>query len=85
LVMIGIDIAHQGRGYGDELLDAVVGLARRVHEIVSVRFLVADANQRLQTWYEDHKFEVNRSPKENDPEEERGTLSMRLVLRKREE
>lgn len=81
--MIGIDVAHQGHGYGDELLDAVVGLARRVHETVSVRFLVADANRRLQEWYEGHNFEVNRSPKEN-PEDESATLSMRLDLRKRE-
>jgi ribosomal protein S18 acetylase RimI-like enzyme len=75
LVMIGTDVRHQGQGYGDELLDAVVGLARRVHQTVSVRFLVADANRQLQKWYEAHKFEVNRSPNENDPEEEGTTLA----------
>jgi ribosomal protein S18 acetylase RimI-like enzyme len=86
LVMIGTDVQYQGRGlgYGDELLDTVVGLARKVRETVAVRFLVADANRNLQGWYEGHKFEVNRS----DPETKRGgpaTVSMRLDLRKREE
>jgi hypothetical protein len=39
---------------------------------------------RLKDWYEGHKFEVNRSPKENDPEDEAAeTLSMRLDLRRR--
>jgi ribosomal protein S18 acetylase RimI-like enzyme len=85
LAMIGTDVRHQGHAYGDELLEAVVGLARRVGQTVSVRFLIADANRRLQGWYEGHKFEVNRSPKENDPDEPSDTLSMRLDLRKRQD
>jgi ribosomal protein S18 acetylase RimI-like enzyme len=85
LVMIGIDVDQEGRGYGDELLDAVVGLARRVRETISVRFLVADANRNLQAWYEQHHFEGNRSPKENEPDSSGTTLSMRLDLRSRHE
>jgi GNAT superfamily N-acetyltransferase len=51
LVMIGTDVKHQGHGYGDELLDAIVGLARQVGETISVRFLIADANRLLQGWW----------------------------------
>jgi ribosomal protein S18 acetylase RimI-like enzyme len=80
LVMIGIDVAHQGSEHGDELLAATAGLARRVGDTVSVRFLIADANRRLQDWYEARMFEVNRSPKEN-ADEASATLSMRLDLR----
>jgi ribosomal protein S18 acetylase RimI-like enzyme len=84
LVMIGVDIAHQKKGYGDELLDAVVGLARRVAQVISVRFLVADANRNLETWYgERHKFEVNKSGEYQPDDKSRSTLSMRLDLRKR--
>ena len=85
LAMIGVDITQQGKGIGDELLDAVVGMARYVGQTISVRFLIADANRNLQNWYEGKKFEINRSPKENDPAEEAATLSMRLDLRKRDE
>jgi hypothetical protein len=86
LVMIGVDAKYQGQEppYGDELLEAVVGLARRVHETISVRFLVADANRNLEKWYSDRKFEVNRSANENDPQNPGTTLSMRLDLRKAE-
>lgn len=85
LVMIGTDVRYKGHGYGNELLDAAVGLARSIRLIVAVRFLVADCNRNLRGWYEGHKFEVNRSPKENDPERPGNTVSMRLDLRKRED
>jgi ribosomal protein S18 acetylase RimI-like enzyme len=85
LVMIGTDVRYQHMKYGSELLSALVGLARSVRETVAVRFLVADCNRNLQNWYEGHKFEVNRSPKENDPERPATTVSMRLDLRKRED
>ena len=87
LAMIGVDVAYQGQGVagervGDELLDAVVGLARYVGETISVRFLIADANRNLQGWYESHMFELNRSGVYGNDDEQRSTLSMRLDLRK---
>lgn len=85
LVMIGTNAQYQKFGYGGELLDAVVGLARSVRETIAVRFMVADCNLNLQKWYEDRRFEVNRSTKENDPDQPGNTVSMRLDLRKRDE
>jgi ribosomal protein S18 acetylase RimI-like enzyme len=85
LVMIGTDVRYRGHGLGDELLGAAVGLARSIRDTIAVRFMVADCNLNLQGWYEERKFEVNRSPKENDPDLPSGTVSMRLDLRKRDE
>ncbi|MDX6672114.1 MAG: Acetyltransferase domain [Solirubrobacteraceae bacterium] len=82
IVMVGVDRRFVGRGYGGELVSAVVDFAGEIGEFVPVRFVVADANVRKQEWYEDRGFVVNRSKIENDPEDPSPeTISMRLDLR----
>ena len=41
--MIGVDHRHQRCGCGNELLEGITGLARRLSEHVAVRFILADA------------------------------------------
>ena len=48
--MIGVDHRHQRCGCGNELLEGITGLARRLSEHVAVRFILADANRRKVDW-----------------------------------
>lgn len=81
IVMIGTDVRHKGKRLGEFIVKWATGAARAISGYVAVRFLVADANVRLQSWYEGQKFEVNRSPYENPDAPGRTTVSMRLDLK----
>jgi ribosomal protein S18 acetylase RimI-like enzyme len=59
--MIGIDHRHQNKGHGAQLLEAITGVARRLSEVVAVRFLLADANIHKVGWYEARGFVVNKA------------------------
>lgn len=80
LVMIGVDWNESGNGTGSQLLEAVVGLCRRVREDVAVRFLLADVNPTQEGWYAKRQFLRNRHESENRAG--RTTISMRLDLAK---
>lgn len=78
--MIGIDHRHQGKGYGAQLLEAITGVARRLSEVVAVRFLLADANIRKVGWYEARGFIVNKAKRERERPDPERSVSMRLDL-----
>lgn len=78
--MIGIDHRHQGRGHGAQLLEAITGVARKLSEVVAVRFLLADANIRKVGWYEARGFVVNKSKRERERPDPERSVSMRLDL-----
>jgi ribosomal protein S18 acetylase RimI-like enzyme len=78
--MIGIDHRHQNKRYGTQLLEAITGLARKLSEVVAVRFLLADANIRKVEWYEARGFIINAAKRERDRLDSRRSVSMRLDL-----
>ena len=78
--MIGIDHRHQAKGYGAALLEAVTGVARKLSEVVAVRFLLADANIRKVSWYEARGFIPNRAKVERERPDPERSVSMRLDL-----
>lgn len=57
LGQLGIDIQHQGKGYGERLL---MDAQARVHEIslkIGIRAMILDARtERLAKWYESYDF-----------------------------
>ena len=59
LVWIGLDHRHHEAGLGTELLELAIGKALEVAAIAGARLMIADANPRLQGWYERRGFEVN--------------------------
>lgn len=77
---IGTSVAHQGRSRGSTLLQATVGLGRKVSELVSVRYLVADANDSRVAWYQARGWVVNDARKERERLAGRGLTSMRFDL-----
>jgi GNAT superfamily N-acetyltransferase len=78
--MIGVDHRHHRSGCGAELLRSITGLARRLSDEVAVRFILADANVRKVTWYEDAGFVPNRSDSETKRVDPDRSVSMRLDL-----
>jgi ribosomal protein S18 acetylase RimI-like enzyme len=78
--MIGIDHRHQGKGHGTKLLQSITGLARKLSEDVSLRFLLADANVRKVGWYEGLGFVANQAKREVDRVDPERSVSMRLDL-----
>lgn len=78
--MIGIDHRHQGTHCGIALLEAITGLARRLSQVVAVRFLLADANIHKVEWYEAAGFVANQAKKEADRTDPERSVSMRLDL-----
>lgn len=79
--MIGVDYRHQRCGCGNELLEGVTGVARKLAEHVAVRFILADANRRKVAWYENAGFVPNQARKEVQRlEKQERSISMRLDL-----
>lgn len=78
--MIGIDHRHQNKHYGTQLLEAITGVARKLSEVVAVRFLLADANIRKVEWYEARGFVANMAKRERERLNPERSVSMRLDL-----
>ncbi|MGK2938925.1 MAG: GNAT family N-acetyltransferase [Solirubrobacteraceae bacterium] len=78
VAMIGVHQDRQRRGHGSHLLKYVEGLAATISELVSVRYLVADANPERHDWY------LARGWQDNNSEAERkrtgNAISMRFDL-----
>lgn len=81
--MIGIDHRHQGTRCGVALLEAITGLARKLSQVVAVRFLLADANIHKVEWYEAAGFVRNQAKREADRTDPERSVSMRLDLLER--
>jgi GNAT superfamily N-acetyltransferase len=79
---IGTATRHQGRSCGSTLLQATVGRARRISEIVGVRYLMADANDDRVSWYQGRGWVTNGALKERDRLAGRKLTSMRFDLRR---
>jgi hypothetical protein len=77
---IGTAVTHQGRSCGSTLLQATVGLARKVSELVGVRYLVADANNDRVGGYEGRGWVTNDAKKERERLGARNLTSMRFDL-----
>lgn len=78
--MIGVDRRHQNKRYGIALLEAITGVARKLSEVVAVRYLLADANIRKVAWYEARGFVPNRAKVERERPDPERSVSMRLDL-----
>lgn len=78
--MIGIDHRHQGNHHGIALLEGITGLARRLSQVVAVRFLLADANIHKVEWYEAAGFVRNQAKREAERTDPERSVSMRLDL-----
>lgn len=79
--MIGVDLRHHSRGYGQLLLESITGLARQLRSTVACRYILADANLRRVEWYEGRGFVKNQHETEIKRLEERGrSVSMRFDL-----
>ncbi len=57
LGQLGIDIEHQGKGYGDRMLANAQNRICQISEVVGVRAMVLDARtERLVEWYASYGF-----------------------------
>lgn len=77
---IGTAMPHQRRACGSTLLQASAALARRVSELVGVRFLVADANNDQVGWYERRGWVLNDAQRERERLHGRRLTSMRFDI-----
>jgi GNAT superfamily N-acetyltransferase len=80
VALVGVDAQHQGQGHGQRLLESAAGLARRVNDLVAVRFLVLDANPERHDWYRSLGWQDNESEAERTRLKSSGAISMRFDL-----
>jgi hypothetical protein len=76
VAQLGVDHRHQQRGHGETILRTVIGLTMKISHDIAVRFLLADANVRLQAWYEKQGWVLNRAERYAG----RPTVSMRFDI-----
>ncbi|MEQ8198282.1 MAG: hypothetical protein ABRQ27_09795, partial [Clostridiaceae bacterium] len=67
LKVLGIDVSHQGKNIGTNVLNYIVSKSREISEFCGCRYLILDAVKDKAEWYRNRGFEFfDESDMQND-------------------